>query len=65
MTWGPFPAYPVFASSVQAVSRSQWTDSILHWPRAMAARSAALAWSASRLVTAWTTSLEMGATVMS
>jgi hypothetical protein len=30
MTWGPFPAYPVFASSAQAVPRSQSTDSIPH-----------------------------------
>jgi hypothetical protein len=26
MAWGPFPAYPVFASSSQAVSLTQWTD---------------------------------------
>ena len=65
MTWGPFPAYPVLASSFQAVSRSQCTDSMPHWPLAMAARSAGLACSASRLVTAWTISLLIRAPVMS
>lgn len=50
VTWGPFPAYPVFASSAQAVSRSQCTDSMPHWPRASFARSVAPARSASRLV---------------
>jgi hypothetical protein len=34
MAWGPFPAYPVFASSSQAVSLTRCTDSMPHWPQA-------------------------------
>ena len=65
MTCGPFPAYPVLASSVQAVSRSQCTDSILHWPRAMRGEVCRAARPAPRLVTAWTISLLIRAPVMS
>lgn len=57
MVCGPLPVYPVSASSRYAVSRTQCTDSIPHWPRARLARSAGVARSAPRVVTACTISL--------